>query len=196
MSCTLEHIQEELDEVFPGLRLEYQEMTGYWIITDQIYSPDGSPASGLYYRCPYMLLPFNDGELTNRRIQFFLEHPDTGFPIEPTLDNVMNTLYRAFNGGDMLKQLKQLEDVERSEDDAREYHEGQARAAMLEAAKAAWDRQHGRVVATQAGVSEYSKTDQFIADQLMQSTMQDEEMMKSAVMRGAGVRRTMGHVHG
>lgn len=190
---TIPHIQEELDATFPGCRLEYVALWGYWVITDYLVAPDGSPATGIYFRVPWSLLPSTDGELTNRKVVFILSHPDTGLPVEPSAENVLGTMYAAYTGGNNQAIQKWEDRVDESQRLQEEEHEKASRDAIREAAKNAYDRTHGRLVSTSAGIHSYDRTSEFIEAQIAAQCRRDAAMaggaeFQRALQRGVSIR--------
>jgi len=180
----IEEIQAELDEAFPGTKLEYVSTWGYWIITDFVCAPDGSPATGIHYPTPWNLLPLEDGEHTNRKLVFLLSHDDTGEPIIPSCENILNTMYRAYTGGSSAAFNRFIDKMEEGEDQLEEEKDKLGNELIRETARVAWDRHKGKVISSKAGVTRMGKTDEFISKQLMAQTHHDMVAQDMSKRRG------------
>jgi len=192
MRDDIDDIQDELDEVFPGCKLQYVPLWGYWVITDWITAPDGSPATACWYPTPWNLLQLEEGDFTNRKIVFLLSHPDTAEPIHPSCENIISTMYRAYTGGTAAAYDAWLDRIEAGEDLEKLKAEQMSREMSRQAASTAWDRHQGKVISTAAGTTNMANTDRFIGQQIMQQNQNDmvahEMVTKRAQVRQGAAR--------
>jgi hypothetical protein len=93
------HIQRLLDEAFPGVRLEWNERTGYFVLSDDLFHVDGSVDYSAAYPPPGGLVGIEPYPLTRRALIWALGDPRTFERWEPCADLILNTLYQAHNGG-------------------------------------------------------------------------------------------------
>lgn len=188
----VEEIQSELDIQFPGTRLEFVDVWGYWVITDYVVAPDGSPATGVWYPTPWNLLPVTEGPLTNRKIVFILSHPDTAEPVLPSCENVLNTMHAAYTGGSSEAFDAWIDRVEEAERAEKLEAEKESRMMMRDAASQTFDRHHGKITSTSAGVFNHSRADDFLTQQLIhqsrQAAMMSQGLVPQVVAGEAGPR--------
>ena len=170
----IQTIQEELDAVFPNCKIQYVPLWGYWVVTDYLVAPDGSPATAVWYPTPWNLLQVEEGDMTNRKIVFVLSHPETGEPLVPSADNILNTMYAAYTGGTSKGFDKFIERIEAAEDAEEKENEENLKAAGRQAASIAFNRHKGKLMSTSAGITNMKNTDKFMASQMAAQTMADQ----------------------
>jgi hypothetical protein len=185
VDLTIQHIQDWLDRVWPGLKLEYNAVWGYWVITDYVTAPDGSPATGIFYKTPWNLLCLQHGEYTNRKLVYLLDDEDTGEPVFPTFDNIVQTLNLGYVGGSALGWETWLDRIEEQE----EQRVADAKAELRSHVKDVWDEAgkaaRGRTYISPAGVTETAKSQRWIEQQLAAQTHKDMELMTASALRDA-----------
>lgn len=153
-------IQRALDETFPGIRLEFNERTGYWVLVDDLYMDDGSVCLNAAYPPPGGLIGLEPYPLTRRAIIWALGDPRTGERWEPHADLILNALYKSFNGAriDAIEQF--IDRIEDGEAAQAERDKQPMRERVRETAAEVWDRyKAGRATFSSAGASTPWKVD-------------------------------------
>lgn len=172
---TIPHIQEMLDEFFPGVRLEYNPFDGFWALTDFTYHPNGARADNVYSKPSRLHLPICGTNITSRRIVWKLIDDD-GNPVIPCRDQIHNALAGAFVGGREEAGLQHVLDVEKQEDKEEEEAQAAQRDAMREMARNAWNRSVDRVISTPDGYTDNRKIDKDIERRMREESELDAEI--------------------
>lgn len=159
------HLQRALDETFPGLKLEFNERTGYWVLVDDLYFVDGSVNLDVAYPPPGGLVGLEPYPLTRRAIIWMLGDPSTGERWEPHADLILNALYHAYSGARIDAIEEHLDRIEESEAKQEELDRAPMREAAREKAGEIFDRVvRGRSTFSDAGTSTPWKTERALAE--------------------------------
>ncbi len=153
----LPEIQRALDHRFSGTRVEFDETIGYWFITDWIYDLAGRPAKMLHFKVPSWMFGLFPSEFSNRRVAFIIQHPETGYPVEPTRDNTMWVLTTAWHGGRATEIQKMLDRCDEGEAVEKQMATAELHDASREAARVAWNNHKGKITSTSVATTNAGK---------------------------------------
>lgn len=188
---TTKHIQDALDRLWPGLRLEYDWQHSTWVITEGFYYTDnGLPAKDLYVVPTDAMIPVSGLRPVNRGVLCRLvwksdplddTHP--GIPVPPCRDLIISQLYRMFTNAREEGVSEQIDRLDQEELEVSLKRTSEYQAAYRDTAEQSWKRMRRRVTSTADGYTDNRKIERSIQKTMREEAQEERNREADAAVR-------------
>lgn len=136
------HIQEALDREFPGVRLEWNPLLCWWILTEDARWPNGMPARNAWIPRTGLLRGIEPWEWSHRKPTLFWGVIEEGIKHPLSLFAILDSLRKYRKGTRVRDAEDSIDALESREQDAADRLQRQRRDAAMDRAKDVWKDMH------------------------------------------------------
>lgn len=133
------HIQAALDRFFPGVRLEWNGVYEWWILTQEAVYPDGMVVRNQKRPTPRLLRGIEPFAWTSRGALLFWGEIETLHREPLSLVGILETLRKYWNGGSKQEAAREIDRLEEGEEAAHARVKEQQRLEGRDRAGDAWN---------------------------------------------------------